>query len=244
VPLDLASPASVREAAARIVAAHPRVDILVNNAGVMAILERRTVEGLEMQLGVNHLGHFALTALLLPALLESDDARVVSVTSTGRHSGRPIDPENPHLEGRYEPWRAYGQSKLAKRALCARARAAVPGGGRAGKEHRGAPGVREHRLAGAERARDRRRPQPTLLPERRRAVRHVAGVRCARAAPGGDGSEHRRRCALHAEVGELGSPVRRPLLGRSRSRKAMTTLWEVSERETGIAFDVPRHRIT
>jgi hypothetical protein len=148
VPLDLASPASVREAAARIVAAHPRVDILVNNAGVMAILERRTVEGLEMQLGVNHLGHFALTALLLPALLESDDARVVSVTSTGRHSGRPIDPENPHLEGRYEPWRAYGQSKLAKRALCARARAAVPGGGRAGKEHRGAPGVREHRLAG------------------------------------------------------------------------------------------------
>jgi NAD(P)-dependent dehydrogenase (short-subunit alcohol dehydrogenase family) len=88
VSLDLASLASVREAAARIVAAHPRVDILVNNAGVMATLDHRTEDGFKMQLGVNHLGHFALTALLLPALLESDDARVVSVTSTGRHSGR------------------------------------------------------------------------------------------------------------------------------------------------------------
>jgi len=49
----------------------------------------------------------------MPALLRSPDARVVSVTSTGRHNGRAIDPENPHLEGRYDPWRAYGQSKLA-----------------------------------------------------------------------------------------------------------------------------------
>jgi len=68
-PLDLASLASVRQAAAAILAGHPRVDILVNNAGLMAIGERRTEDGFEMQLGVNHLGHFALTALLLPALL-------------------------------------------------------------------------------------------------------------------------------------------------------------------------------
>ena len=58
-----------------------------------------------MQLAVNHLGHYALTALLKPALLRSPDARVVSVTSTGRHNGRAIDPENPHLEGRYDPSR-------------------------------------------------------------------------------------------------------------------------------------------
>jgi NAD(P)-dependent dehydrogenase (short-subunit alcohol dehydrogenase family) len=112
-PLDLASLASVREAAAATLAGHPRLDVLVNNAGVMGIPERRTEDGFEMQLGVNHLGHFALTAMLLPALLGSPDARVVSVTSTGRHTGRAIDPDNPHLLGRYDPWRAYGQSKLA-----------------------------------------------------------------------------------------------------------------------------------
>jgi NAD(P)-dependent dehydrogenase (short-subunit alcohol dehydrogenase family) len=67
----------------------------------------------QWQLAVNHLGHFALTAQLLPALLRSSDARVVSVTSTGRHAGRPLDPDNPHLHGRYDSWRAYGQSKLA-----------------------------------------------------------------------------------------------------------------------------------
>ena len=78
-------------AAERILAEHPTVDILVNNAGVMGIPEGRT--GFEMQFGVNHLGHFALTALLMPALLRSDDARVVSVTSTGRHTGRTVDPD-------------------------------------------------------------------------------------------------------------------------------------------------------
>ena len=66
-----------------------------------------------MQFGVNHLGHWALTALLMPALLAAPAARVVSVTSTAHHMGRPVDPANPHLHGRYAPWRAYGQSKLA-----------------------------------------------------------------------------------------------------------------------------------
>jgi NAD(P)-dependent dehydrogenase (short-subunit alcohol dehydrogenase family) len=82
-PLDLASQRSVREAAAQILAGQPTIDILVNNAGVMGIPERRTEDGFELQLAVNHLGHFALTALLLPALLARAGARVVSVTSTG-----------------------------------------------------------------------------------------------------------------------------------------------------------------
>ena len=61
-PLDLASLASIREAAGKILATHPTVDVLVNNAGLMGIPERRTEDGFEMQFGVNHLGHFALTA--------------------------------------------------------------------------------------------------------------------------------------------------------------------------------------
>ncbi|HMJ72829.1 MAG TPA: SDR family NAD(P)-dependent oxidoreductase [Solirubrobacterales bacterium] len=113
VELDLGSLASVGEAAGRIFASHQTIDILVNNAGVMGIPERKTVDGFEMQFGVDHLGHFALTALLMPALLRADAARIVTVTSTAHHMGRTVDPHNPHLHGRYGPWRAYGQAKLA-----------------------------------------------------------------------------------------------------------------------------------
>ena len=113
VRLDLGSLASVRAAAEQIGGGHPRIDLLVNNAGLMAMPERRTADGFEMQFGVNHLGHWALTALLMPALLAAPSARVVSVTSTAHHMGRPVDPDNPHLHGRYAPWLAYGQSKLA-----------------------------------------------------------------------------------------------------------------------------------
>lgn len=113
VELDLASQASVKSAAAEIAAAHPAVDILVNNAGVMALPERSTVDGFEMQFGVNHLGHWTLTAALLPNVLAADAGRIVTVTSIARMAGAVLDPENPHLRGEYEPWRAYGQSKLA-----------------------------------------------------------------------------------------------------------------------------------
>src|SRR3954464_11290465 len=114
VALDLSSQASVREAAEKILAAHDTIDLLINNAGVMGIPERKTADGFEMQFGTNHLGHYALTALLMPALLRAGDGtRVVTVTSTAHHMGRAVNPDNPHLEGKYGAWKAYGQSKLA-----------------------------------------------------------------------------------------------------------------------------------
>ncbi|MFY9849255.1 MAG: oxidoreductase, partial [Trebonia sp.] len=113
VALDLASQASVRAAAGQIMAAHETIDLLINNAGVMGIPEAKTVDGFEMQFGVDHLGHWSLTALLLPALLRAPGSRIVTVTSTAHHMGRAVDPANPHLRGRYRPWRAYGQAKLA-----------------------------------------------------------------------------------------------------------------------------------
>jgi NAD(P)-dependent dehydrogenase (short-subunit alcohol dehydrogenase family) len=113
VPLDLGSLTSVASAAQAISSRHAAVDVLVNNAGVMALPERRTADGFEMQFGVDHLGHYALTALLLPSLLAAPAARVVTVTSTAHHMGRAVDPDNPHLRGRYGPWKAYGQAKLA-----------------------------------------------------------------------------------------------------------------------------------
>ena len=79
----------------------------------MATPEQKTVDGFEMQFGVDHLGHWSLTALLLPALLGTAGARIVTVTSSAHLIGRAVDPANPHLVGRYRPWRAYGQAKLA-----------------------------------------------------------------------------------------------------------------------------------
>src|SRR5262245_6884704 len=96
VELDLASQASVTKAAHQILAGHQQIDILVNNAGLMAMPERATEDGYEMQFGVNHLGHWTFTALLMPALLAAPAARVVTVTSTAHHLGRIVDPDNPY----------------------------------------------------------------------------------------------------------------------------------------------------
>lgn len=112
--LDLADLGSVR-AAAEQVSASP-LHLLVNNAGVMAIPRRETADGFEMQLGTNHLGHMALTLLLLPALAAGGEARtpsrVVTVSSGAHRMGR-IDIDDLMGERTYSPWKAYGQSKLA-----------------------------------------------------------------------------------------------------------------------------------
>ncbi|QGF22679.1 oxidoreductase [Raineyella fluvialis] len=114
VPLDLGSQASVRHAAQTILAAHPVIDLLLNNAGVMATAEGRTVDGYETQFGVDHLGHWTLTSLLLPGLLAAPAARVVTTTSMARlQAGGRLDPSDPLLERGYDPWAAYSRAKRA-----------------------------------------------------------------------------------------------------------------------------------
>ena len=112
--LDLASLASVAAFAERMLAVHPAVDILVNNAGVMAPPTRQvTADGFELQFGTNYLGHFALTARLLPALLRAEGgARVVQVSSLA-HRGAAMAWGDLQGERRYVAWKSYGQSKLA-----------------------------------------------------------------------------------------------------------------------------------
>jgi NAD(P)-dependent dehydrogenase (short-subunit alcohol dehydrogenase family) len=113
VPLDLADLGSVRDAAKAVADAVERLDVLVNNAGVMAMSLRRTADGFELQFGTNHLGHYALTGLLLPVLLRAEGPRVVTVSSNGHRMGR-NDWSDPNWEHRrYFMWPAYGQSKLA-----------------------------------------------------------------------------------------------------------------------------------
>jgi len=111
--LDLARLASVADFARRFAANHDRLDILINNAGVMALPKRQeTVDGFEMQFGTNYLGHYALTASLLPQLRRGQSARVVQLSSLAHRSGA-IDFDDLQSKRSYRPWRAYSQSKLA-----------------------------------------------------------------------------------------------------------------------------------
>jgi NAD(P)-dependent dehydrogenase (short-subunit alcohol dehydrogenase family) len=111
--LDLADLASVRQFAKRFTSRYDRLDILINNAGVrMAPELRRTADGFEAQFGTNHLGHFALTGLLLDLLIHTSDARVVTVSSVAHRQGR-MDFDNLNGERSYDQQVAYGTSKLA-----------------------------------------------------------------------------------------------------------------------------------
>lgn len=113
VTLDLESLASVRACAADLAARCPKIDVLLNNAGVMAVPKGRTLDGFERQIGTNHLGHFALTGLLLPTLLAAPAPRVVTVSSNAHKLGRLHLDDLSFERTRYSRWRAYGQSKLA-----------------------------------------------------------------------------------------------------------------------------------
>lgn len=113
VTLDMASLASVRDVATAFVGQGIALDVLINNAGVMALTNRElTVDGFERQFGTNHLGHFALTGLLLPALKKSSAARVVTVASLAHRNGRMVW-DDLQSERKYVPWDAYNSSKLA-----------------------------------------------------------------------------------------------------------------------------------
>ncbi len=238
VELDLGDLASVRRAADSIVAGRPAIDILVNNAGLMAMPERRTADGFEMQFGVNHLGHFAFTAHLLAPLLRAPSARVVTVTSVAHHQGRPVDPANPHLHGRYKPWRAYGQAKLAN-------------------FHFGLGLQRRFERAGVRAASIIAHPGMSNTDLQSTTVAEGGGGRSAGffhalTTSIGMSPQHGARPQLRAATdpsargGEFYGPlfmtngpaVRRPLVRRIGLEKAVDTLWQVSERETGVALDV------
>ncbi|MFV8166786.1 SDR family NAD(P)-dependent oxidoreductase [Mycobacterium sp. 134] len=111
--LDLGSLKSVREAADEIRAEHDTIDLLINNAGVMTPPKETTEDGFELQFGTNHLGHFALTGLLLDRLLPVAGSRVVTVSSIGHRFSRGIRFDDLQWERSYNRLQAYGQSKLA-----------------------------------------------------------------------------------------------------------------------------------
>jgi NAD(P)-dependent dehydrogenase (short-subunit alcohol dehydrogenase family) len=114
VVVDLTSLASIRAAAADVLAHHDRLDLLVNNAGVMFTPFERTADGFELQFGTNHLGHFLLTALLMPAITNAAPGSRVVNLSSGGHRASDILWDDPNYETRaYDKFESYGQSKTA-----------------------------------------------------------------------------------------------------------------------------------
>ena len=110
---DLGSLDSIRSAAAELRTSYPRIDLLINNAGVMYTPKQTTTDGFELQFGTNHLGHFALTGLLLDRLLIVPGSRIITVSSIGHRMQAAIHFDDLQWERSYSRAAAYGQSKLA-----------------------------------------------------------------------------------------------------------------------------------
>lgn len=236
VELDLGSFTSTRAAAANIASTHPKVDILINNAGLMAMPERRTEDGYEMQFGVNHLGHWLFTAGLLESILAADAARVVTVTSTAHHMGKPVDPDNVNLENDYSAWGAYGRAKLAnfhfaiglqrefeKHGVKAESLAAHPG-----LSH---TNLQVHTAAEGGAGRSAGFWKWTAAKTGMSSARGALSQLRAATDPQAKGGEF-----YGPRWGNFGDPVRKPILRRDID-KGIEKLWLVSERETGTAFD-------
>jgi NAD(P)-dependent dehydrogenase (short-subunit alcohol dehydrogenase family) len=130
VALDLADLASVEEAAAQILSRWDRLDVLINNAGGIWTARQETAQGLEQTFGVNHLGHFLLTGLLLDRLTESAPSRIINLTSVGHHAAwRGMRFDDLQSEKRYATMDAYGRSKLANILFTRELAARVAGSG-------------------------------------------------------------------------------------------------------------------
>jgi NAD(P)-dependent dehydrogenase (short-subunit alcohol dehydrogenase family) len=234
VRLDLASLDSVRAAAEQIRASHERLDLLINNAGLMFPPYGTTADGFELQFGTNHLGHFALTGLLLDRMLPVPGSRVVTISSNGHRTGR-INFADLQSERRYHRVPAYGQSKLANLMFTYEL---------------------ERRLKAAEAATIALAAHPgTAYTE---LTRHLPGMlRAAQAAAGGLFTQSATMGALPtlraatdpaARGGEYygpsgwgqmtGYPVRVSSNSRSHDEPAQRRLWAESERLTGVTYPV------
>jgi NAD(P)-dependent dehydrogenase (short-subunit alcohol dehydrogenase family) len=238
VPLDLASLADVRRAAAALRAAHPRLDVLLNNAGVMALPYRQTADGFEMQFGTNHLGHFALTGLLLEPLLATPGARVVTVSS-GFHRLGAIRFDDPNWQRGYRRWPAYGQSKLANLLFAYELQRRLDAAGAGLLSVAAHPGYAATNLQATG-----PRMQGSSLLERltdasnalfaQSAAMGALPQLYAAAAPDVRGGEYYGPDG----VGEMwGHPTRVESNARSRDRDAAARLWALSERLTGVTYD-------
>ncbi|MEN9803299.1 MAG: hypothetical protein RIS41_146 [Actinomycetota bacterium] len=228
--LDVADPQSIRDFASSW-SFDRRLDVLVNNAGVMALDRSVNSVGWEMQFGTNHLGHFALTGLLLPAFARSPAPRVVTVSSLGHRVGR-LDLDDVMFERRrYQRWGAYFQSKLANVMFARECDRRAKAGGHPLRSVGCHPGTASTEIG------------KTGTSLTNRVIRTLFPVLARSAERGAASVEH--ACLTSVSGGEFFGP-RWLMFGatrmetpsrRARDDEAARRLWEWSEETTGVSFE-------
>jgi len=234
--LDLASLASIAACAETVLASEKQLDLLINNAGLMAIDEARTADGFEMQLGVNHLGHFALTALLAPLVLATPGSRIATMSSIGHRLGALHIDDLFFERRRYDRWRPYFQSKLANLLFTAElhrrlkeagsttmALAAHPGGSNTDLGHEGG-GITNALV----------RPFMPLMQPAWAGAQPL--IRAATDPAAKSGQFYGPQWMVR------GRPVVEIPSRRARNASDAKQLWERSEQLTGVSFSIPAAR--
>ena len=230
--LDLGSLASVRAAASEIQDRHPRLDLLINNAGLMMPPYGRTADGFELQFGTNHLGHFALTGLLLDLLLPAAGSRVVTVSSNMHRAGR-MNFADLQSAQRYRRVAAYGQSKLANLLFSYELQQRLAAAGTQTSALAAHPGTA---ITGLTR----------YFPPAVDRAYHAMGQPIAQSAPMGALPALRAATDPAARGGDYygpggwlefkGYPRRVSSSARSHDQAAQRRLWQESERLTGVRY--------
>ncbi len=237
--LDLADLVSVRQAADEVLSVHARLDLLINNAGVMGTPYRQTADGFELQMATNHLGHFALTGLLLDRIVTTERSRVVTVSSHMHRMGR-LHPDDVAGAAFHNTWVSYGTSKLANLLFTSELSRRLEAAGLRTLALAAHPGWTRSNLAGSGAALGTNRL--------RRKVARAAGTFLGQSAAGGalpvlcaatSSSVASGQYIGPANAGGLYGPPRvaRPSR-RARDPQAALRLWAASEDLTGVHFSV------
>ena len=232
--MDLGSLESVRAAADAVIANRDTLDVLMNNAGLMATPYGQTEDGFETQFGVNHLGHWVLTARLLPLVIAAE-GRVVTVTSTAHHFGRRVDPSDINLEQNYQAWSAYGRAKLANYHFGIGLQKELEARGLAAQSLIAHPGLSHTNLQIA----------TAEMGGGGSSAEFFKRMAANRGLPQDRGAESQLRAATDPRAkggefygpawGNTGNAVRKPIMRPGRA-KSIEILWQVSEELTGEAL--------
>ena len=233
--LNLASLDSVHRFAKAFVARYHRLDMLVNNAGVMAIPHRKTADGFEMQLGTNHLGHFALTGLLMPHILATPGARVVTVSSSAHMLGK-MNFDDLNSERSYRKWGAYAQSKLANLLFAYELQRRLEAAGSSAFSVAAHPGYAATNLQLAGPQMEGSKLGQRVMTAANRVLAQSAAMGAlpliyAATSPEARGGDY---IGPDGFLGQQGFPRKTESSRRSRDREAAARLWTNSEQLTGV----------